>query len=207
MCFGLSAQRNSPEISSGGIAREQRDYRFFLARFFVLAPFVEDLAFDFFAAFFAGFDLDFFLTLPDVDADLAADFAVFFFVVLPSDFVEPVTDLSALSGVPFRISERIVSTVFATGRLPLAEESPTNAPATPPAMAPIGPPTMPPRTAPVTPPMACLETFKSFSLLAFVGRRVLVFFDFLAMLYFQVFAVGSWPTAACEIRKYFRAVS
>jgi hypothetical protein len=54
--------------------------------------------------------------------------------------------------------ERIVPMVLWIGSLPFADESPTNAPAIPPATAPMGPATIPPRTAPVMPPAVCLDT-------------------------------------------------
>ncbi len=136
----------------------------FFTRFLGLPPFEAELPFDFLVDFFfADVDLDFFLTLTVVVEDFFGDdfFVVGFF--FPNDLVASETDLKALIGVPSLISERMVSTVFLTGFLPRAEESPTIAPATPPAMAPMGPATIAPRTAPVMPPAACLETLMSFS--------------------------------------------
>jgi len=170
---------NLSELEMLAAWRSFSRYRFFLARFLAVVPFLADFAFDFFAAFLRAVDFAL-LRRPDVEVD-AFDDLVDFFRLRPSDVVALATDLSALIGVPLRISSPIVSAVFATGLLPRADCSPTMAPATPPAIAPTGPPTIAPNTAPVTPPTACLETEMFFSADTFADKRVPFFLDFLAI--------------------------
>jgi hypothetical protein len=74
---------------------------------------------------------------------------------------------------PRRSLERIASIALLIGRLPFADESPTSAPATPPATAPTGPAITLPMTAPVTPPAVCFDTSGRFlSLVDFLGMIV-----------------------------------
>jgi hypothetical protein len=152
---------------------------FFFARFLTGGPFLEVFAFDFFAACFREVDFAL-LTPPDVEVTAIDDLADFF-LDRPSDVVALATDLSALIGVPLRISSPIVSAVLTTGLFPRADCSPTNAPATPPAIAPNGPATIAPRTAPVTPPTACLETEMFLSAETFADGRGAFVLDFLAI--------------------------
>jgi hypothetical protein len=143
------------------------------ARFLVLAPFAADFAFlpD------VGFA---FLRPLDVEVDADDDLAGFFFDGR-SDVVALTADRSAFIGVPLRNSSPIVSAVLATGLFPRADCSPTIVPAMPPAIAPTGPPTIPPSTAPVTPPTACLGTEMFLSDEALDEERLVLFWDFLAM--------------------------
>lgn len=124
-----------------------------------------DVTFDFvaFATFFvAGFALPFCLTRAGFDAAFfAADPLVGSF----AERADLLRSLAALIAFAPRLPvERIVSMVFWIGSLPFADESPTKAPAIPPATAPTGPATIPPMTAPVMPPAVCLDTDGKFFL-------------------------------------------
>jgi hypothetical protein len=118
-----------------------------------------DATFDFATVgtfFVAGFALRFCLIRAGVDAAVfAADPFVGSFAERDSLF----RFLAALIALAPRTPvERIDSMVFWIGSLPFADESPTKAPAIPPATAPTGPATIPPMTAPVMPPAVCLDT-------------------------------------------------
>ena len=159
-------RRNASFTRLAERAASNRRYLFFFARFAVRFDFRFEATFDLAAdaAFFlAGFDFDFF--------GGRADAATFFFFAVPFFDVFVVRDetsgiSTALVAVPPPSFDRIASTAFLIGFLPLAEASPISAPATPPATAPTGPPTTPPMTAPVTPPAACFETWGRFVSLA-----------------------------------------
>jgi hypothetical protein len=118
-----------------------------------------DDIFDFATAgtfFVAGFALRFCLARAGLEiAGVAADPFVGSFAERDDLF----RFLAALIAFAPRLPvERIVSMVLWIGSLPFADESPTKAPAIPPATAPMGPATIPPMTAPVMPPAVCLDT-------------------------------------------------
>jgi hypothetical protein len=157
-----------------------------LARFLVPPDFPVFAVFDFFVTgtfFEAVLEVAFFfLTLTVFGADFFAVDPLLLFAPL-DDFFLPVTDFKAFSALPSLISERIVSTALLTGFCPRADESPTIAPAIPPAIAPTGPATIAPSTAPVTPPAVCFDTGTFFAVLRCADALLL--FVFLGMIDFQ----------------------